>query len=273
MRKDERTKMEAVRAEVAPSTSRSVKSVFNAAHRSAAVKIAAWSLALGLASCSPATLNAQETVKPPKDKPAPTAVEKKVTYETIADLSELQPYLDAAKDKVVKIEKLAEYVYTDSFVILPGKFGAGTNFRIFVRDDSKPDRLGQELRTVSAGKLENVTIIETNVGDGHPLIGGKMLILAESDAVSFAYFDKKQNRYVINGTWLGDGKMRRGPVQAGYGLNDDGSLFVLSMPRNILPGDVIAQGDVATDSSVGIAFFIYAPDKPSGTLVASIAMR
>ncbi|MEM4272281.1 MAG: hypothetical protein QXH30_01715 [Candidatus Bilamarchaeaceae archaeon] len=256
-----------VKAEGAPT--RSVKRLFSLAHERATRAIVSVSLAAALASCSPSTLNAQETT-PAKGKPEVAAVEKDkkpVTYETIADLSELQPYLDNAKDKVLVLEVGKENKFGQYAFWAGNTIRNITEFKVKVLD--KPDAVYSiNIR----GPPEDINVLTLDMGDNHPYIEGKMLVFANYDHVHYFYFNKQKNEYESAVVVLEEGKMRHGPVQTGYGV-DEGGLFVITAPKKINAGDVIAQAVYAKDGSVGHWYFVYDPKKPAGTQIASTELR
>jgi hypothetical protein len=272
MPKEEKiTRKEGVRAEVAPT--RSVKKLFSLAHEKATRAIVSVSLAAALASCSPSVSQAQDTTSK-KGKPVAAAVEKKpVTYETIADLSELQPYLDNAKGK--------------TFTIKPGETKQFGLYKVEIFDSQKdttdytirPEGAEQEYGIGKFNPYQNVNIILLDMGENHPYIKGQMLVFADNKDVYFIYFNKQTGKYEKAVVTLDEGKMRAGPVQTGIDITNE-SIAIINFPKNTKPGDVISQAELAsitnetyTLGSGYRSFYVYAPDKPAGTLIASIAMK
>ena len=226
-----------------------------------------------VAACAPLPVAAQDTT--PKKEVA-AAVEKEktgVTYETIADLSELQPYLDNAKDKLFTIKK-GETKQVGPYKIEVDKEADEyyTHYSI-TTEDGKRDGI-----TIPS-KNENINKLLLDMGDSHPYIKGKMLVFADNQEVRFMYFNKKKNEYRKAVVSLGDGRMRPGPVQTGIDVTAE-SIAVISFPKNTKAGDVITQAELASTTNENYtlgsgyrSFFVYAPDKPAGTLIASIAMN
>ncbi len=252
---NEELKKEGVKAEVAP---RSKSSMFRTFKDRTHKTFVAFTLAAALAACSPATVNAKDTTPAKGGKPVAAALEKKgVTYETIADMNELQPYLDNAKDKTLNL-KPGE---TNKFG--PYEFWAGntirniTEFKVAVGDEP-----GSTYSIKVRGPPENTNVLTLDMGDNHPYIKGKMLVFANNEEIWFVYFNNQKDKYERIVVPLEDGGMRSGPVQIGYG-KDSGGFFVITAPQSIRAGDVINQAAALNDGSFGPAWFKFEPKEPS----------
>lgn len=229
-----------------------------------ALKKTAIALGIGvMVSCSPATLNAQDTSPKRSPKEPASAVEKsEVTYETFSDPEELEPYFKNAEGKFVNF-KLGEQKKIGPYLVSVDKSGSGVDFE--VRADDSKETFGVAL----VAPLPEVNVLVIDVPESNPYIKGKLIVFADSGTVYFQYFNKKENRHETRGVPLEKARMREGPIRTGFGVDDTG-IFVINAPKDLRAGDVVCQATLEKNGdSWGAAFkFVPPAGKPD-----TVAMR
>lgn len=217
-------------------------------------------LALGaaavLAACAPLPAVANPTEAPSADKS-----KAQVEYETFSDPKEIQPLFDNAKGKFVNLKRGETKTIGDYKVRIYHDGDSGVVFEVTPKGESS------HMGVVLSSPLPDINILVVDAGNDNPHFKGKMLVFADSDGVYLQYFNKREGRHELSAIPLYEGEMRKGPLNTGYAF-DEGAIVVLNAPKDLKPGDVVCQADLAPDGSSGRSYYIYAPEKPPGTIVA-----
>jgi len=233
--------------------------------RAKADKLKTLAIALGIGvmvSCTPATLNAQDTAKRSPETPAGSVAKAKapVQYETFSDPKELQPLFDNAKGKNINLKRGETKTIGDYKVKIYHDGESGVVFQITPKGESS------HMGVVLNDALDNINILVVDA-PANAGFKGKMLVFADYDTVYFQYFSKKEGRHEFTGVPLHEGRMRKGPINTGFTF-DGKTIVVVNAPKDLRPGDVVCQADYTPDVSSGRTYFIYAPDEAPGTTVA-----
>ena len=223
-------------------------------------------------ACAPPLVHAEP--KDPTSKPKEIAKKesKGVTYETFSDPAELEPYFKNAEGKMIKL-KPNKWVNAGDYDLRVADHHVGVEFSI-----KSVDGTYEKWSFGFNAPMKEVNVLVIDVEENNPLVKGKMLVFADSANVYFQFFDKMQNAHSLAGVPLGIGGMRRGPIKTGFEITED-SIAIINAPSNLKEGDVVAQAELGlrnnpqTDYEMGSSYssyFVLAPNKPVGTLVASL---
>jgi len=214
-------------------------------------------------ACAPSLVQAEPKDSTSKSRDTSKKEAKGVTYETFSDPKELEPYFKNAEGKLVTLKpnqekKIGEYVVSMNLN------GSSVDFNVRSKDGTY-----EEWGITLNSRMNEVNILAIDMGESNPLIKGTMLVLADNSSVFFQFFDKMKNAHSLAGVPLGKGRMRVGPIKTGFEVDKDG-ILVLSAPEKLMTGDIVVQANLWSNGDSGGQFYVYAPDKPTGTLVASL---
>ncbi len=185
-------------------------------------------------------------------------------YQTFSDPKELQPFFDAAKDKIVSIKpgetkQLGPYsVKIDT----QSSNERGTDYEITADN-------GQDLGVTLCGTPDQITPLLIDMGENHPYMKGQMLAFANYVEVRLIYFDKKSNKYQKATVSLEEGKIRPVPTNVGLEMLKDGGFSIFTAPKRLLTGDVVGRADGNPDGSLGYLFFKFVGPSEPGLIAAN----
>lgn len=205
-----------------------------------ALKKTAIMLGIGvMVSCTPVTLNAQDTAKRDLKTPsASVAKERPKADDTMDNIEPLKTYLVQGSGL-----KEQQFFYTESFTIYPNKDRRGCDIEVFLKDESQPginpNKMGKEVtRMVSSELLQNVEFAEVDMGKE-----GRLLLFAESKWLSIVHL-KDGNTEVLNPISLRSRGLQEGKTYLAVVKQDDALLvFILPSKDGITlnPGDYFAK--------------------------------
>ncbi len=224
-------------------------------------------LALGaaavLAACAPLPAVARETTPVKTAAGTSTKNSNEVEYEPFSDPKELEPYFQNAEGKLVKLKDRKEVKIGDYFVT--AEKSSGVTFSIQSQDGTY-----SEWGLAFVSSMDNVNVLVIDMGENHPLVKGKMLVFADSANVYFQFFDKMRNAHSLAGVPLWEGKMKRGPIRTGFGIDESG-IFVINAPKDLKRGDVVCQATIRNNGDSGPYWYKY--EGPDTQETKTVAMR
>ena len=256
-----------------------------AINRRSALKGMAALVGLGVVSaCAPVTVHAEPT-KPATavDKEAGKGKTEKIMYETFNDPAELEPYFKNTEGKIFHVTKSYYHGFhttnIEEYHIALEDEGSRADYTVWVGKDMWEDGYSYKGRIVFNVHPKEMNIFEIDMGDKHPYVKGKMVVFACYKGVQMLYY-RKVGFTGLDGKWVPPGyeiaaipfynkDIRRGPVRTGFEIDEEGGIHVVVTPKKLGERDVFALGNLWSDGDSGAQFFVYRPDKPSGTMIAS----
>lgn len=207
-----------------------------------------------------AVLFGSSLLKADETKIARAETKRKVEYEAFSDPGVLEPFFEEASSKMVQLNPNGVTIIGQFEVRVTDSDEYGVDFT--VKDPS-----GKETVIPFSSPLSGINAFNLDFGSSHPYFKGNVVILASDNMVCFMH--KCPRGYELRAVNLMMGKMRKGPIRTGIGM-DGQTLLVMGSPETLKQGDVVYQVQFEATGRSGGSFYKYDTGVPEGTMLASI---